>query len=114
MSNVLPLCRLKPDTCNGWVYASGSYETRYDGDVETETFAGFIVVHMDDDGDSAAIYRGYETLAEAQKDAFRIARERNAKLVQRTAPANEVWPDIHDHTAQLADAEILPDLEDHA
>jgi hypothetical protein len=25
---------------------------------------------------------------------------------------DEHWPDIHDHTAQLEDAGILPDLED--
>ena len=27
---------------------------------------------------------------------------------------DEIWPDIHDHTSQLADAGILPDLEDVA
>jgi hypothetical protein len=28
-------------------------------------------------------------------------------------PADENWPDIHDHTSQLEDAGILPDLEDY-
>ena len=108
MSNVTPLRPLEPNPRNGFVYASESYETRYDNNIETETVAGFIVVHMADDGDSAAIFRGYETLAEAQKDALRIARELNAELVQRTAP-NENWPDIHDHASQLADAGIRAD-----
>jgi hypothetical protein len=79
--------------------------------VESETFAGFIAVHMADDGDSAAIFRGYETLAEAERDALRVARELNAELVHRATP-DEHWPDVHDHTAQLEGAGILPDLED--
>ena len=105
---MIPLRPIKPDSRNGCVYASESYETRYDNDIETETFAGFIVVHMADDGDSAAIFRGYETLAEAQRDALCIARELNAELVQRATP-NEVWPDIHDHTSQLEAAGIRAD-----
>lgn len=78
--NVIPFRPIKPDPRNGFVYASESYETRYDNDIETEPFAGFIVVHMADDGDSAAIYRGYRTLADAQAAAKRIAHERNAEV----------------------------------
>jgi hypothetical protein len=36
------------------------------------------------------------------------------RKVQPLSSADEVWPDIHDHTAQLEDAGILPDLEDCA
>jgi hypothetical protein len=78
--SIIPFRPLEPNPRNGFVYASESYETRYDNHIETETFAGFIVVHMADDGDSAAIYRGYETIGEAEAAARSIARERNAVL----------------------------------
>jgi hypothetical protein len=78
--NVIPRRPRKPDPRNGFVYATESYETRYDDDIETETFAGFIVVHMADDGDSAVLYRGYATIEEAEAAARRIAREPNVAL----------------------------------
>jgi hypothetical protein len=32
-----------------------------------------------------------------------------------TAPIDyQGWPDLHDHISQLADAGVLPDLEDYA
>lgn len=82
MSNIIPLHPLETRPRHGFVYACESYETLYDNNVETETFAGFIVVHMADDGDSAAIFRGYRTLAIAQAAAKRIARELNAEVTQ--------------------------------
>ena len=69
-----------PDPRNGEVYATKIDEIKYVDGVETETFGGFVVVHMADDGDSAAIFWGYETLEEAEADAERIARERKAVL----------------------------------
>jgi hypothetical protein len=109
--NVIPFRPLEPDPRNGFFYACESYESRYDNDIETETFAGFVVVHMADDGDSAAIFRGYRTLADAQVAARRVARDRTAEMAQRATP-DEHYPDIQDHTSQLVDAGILPDLED--
>ena len=78
--SVIPFRSYRPDPRNGWVYASESYETAYVDDIETETFAGFIVVHMADGGDSAAIFRGYRTLADAQTAAKLIAYKQNAVL----------------------------------
>jgi hypothetical protein len=75
---VVPFRRSDPR--NGEVYATEGYETKCVDGVETKTFAGFIVVHMADDGDSAAIFRGYQTLADAQAAARRIALELNAEL----------------------------------
>jgi len=80
--SIIPFRSRRPDPRNGFVYACESYETRYDNGVKAETFAGFIVVHMADDGDSAAIFRGYETLTDAQAAAERIARELNAEVAQ--------------------------------
>ena len=69
-----------PDPRNGEVYATKIDEIKYVDGVETETFGGFVVVHMADDGHAAEIFRGYATLEEAQADAERIARERHAVL----------------------------------
>jgi hypothetical protein len=66
-----------PDPRNGEVYAT---EIKYVDGVGTETYGGFVVVHMADDGHAAEIFRGYATLEEAQAAAERIARERHAVL----------------------------------
>jgi hypothetical protein len=45
------------------------------------------------------------------------AHKRPGVRVKPKAPAaspDEVWPDIHDHTAQLIDAGVLPDEADYA
>jgi hypothetical protein len=69
-----------PDPKNGEVYAIEIDEIKFVDGVETKTFGGFVVLHMADDRDSAAILRGYETLEEAQADAKRIARKHSAVL----------------------------------
>jgi len=78
---VIPFRRpYAPDPRNGEVYATEMYEIKYVDGVETETFAGFDVVHMAYNGDSPGMCGTYETLEEAQAAAVRIARERNAML----------------------------------
>jgi hypothetical protein len=69
-----------PDPKNGEVYATESFWWRYENGQEIETSAGFVVVHMSHSGNSAGMYGEFETLAEAQAAAVRIARERNAVL----------------------------------
>ena len=69
-----------PDPRNGEVYATESFEWRCENGQEIETSAGFVVVHISQSGNSAGMYGGFETLAEAQAAALRIARERNAVL----------------------------------
>jgi hypothetical protein len=67
-----------PDPRNGEVYATESFERRCENGQEIA--AGFVVVHISQSGNSAGMYRGFETLAEAQAAAVRIAREHNAVL----------------------------------
>jgi hypothetical protein len=75
-----------PDPRNGEVYAAEWFDCRYEDGQEIESCEGFIVVHMSHARGSAATYhsaatyRGFETLAEAQAAAERIAREYNAVL----------------------------------
>jgi hypothetical protein len=78
--SVIPFRPYRPDSRNGEVYATSSYLTQYIDGVEIETPDGFIVVHMSRSGDSAAIFRGYESIEEAEAAASRIARERKAVL----------------------------------
>jgi hypothetical protein len=78
--NLIPLRPRKPDPRNGFVCATESYETKCVDDIETETIAGFIAVHMSHSGDSGAIYRGYATIQQAEAAARRIARDLNAKV----------------------------------
>lgn len=88
----------KPDPRNGEVSV-------------TETPHGFAVDHMSRSGDSACHFGNYASLADAQAAARRIASELNAEL--EIEEPDEHWPDIHDHASQLADAGVLPDLEDY-
>lgn len=69
-----------PDPCNSEVYAIDSFLTEYIDGAEIETPDGFVVVHMSRGGDSAAIYRGYISMRDAEIAALHIARERNAVL----------------------------------
>jgi hypothetical protein len=49
-------------------------------------------------------------LVERKRLKGKALRDMCAKVQPLSSP-NEHWPDIHDHTAQLEDAGILPDLE---
>jgi hypothetical protein len=69
-----------PDPRNGKVYATEINEIKYVDGVERKTCGGFAVMHMAQDGETAAIFRGYETLEEAKAGAARIAQKRNAVL----------------------------------
>jgi hypothetical protein len=69
-----------PDRRNGEVYATEWVECRYDSGQEIEAPASFVVARISHSGESAGIYRGFETLAEAEAAAVCIARERNAVL----------------------------------
>jgi hypothetical protein len=56
-------------------------------------------------------------IAAALMERKRLKGKALRELCRRVKPpssAAEHWPDIHDHTSQLADARILPDLEDCA
>jgi hypothetical protein len=77
---VIPFRPYRPDPRNGEVYATSSFLTQYIDGLEIETPDGFIVVHMSRSGDSAAIFRGCESMEEAEAAVERIARERNAVL----------------------------------
>jgi hypothetical protein len=80
MSNVLPLRPIRPDPRNGKVFADAiSKTTRIDG-VEVRTPDGFGVFVWRSEYD-CDLCSGFETLAEAQKEALRIALELNAVLV---------------------------------
>lgn len=52
-----------------------------------------------------------DALMERKRLKGKALRDLCANVQQLSTP-DEVWPDIHDHTSQLADAGILPDLED--
>jgi hypothetical protein len=71
-----------PDPRNGEVYATETVLWDIVDGVETETPNGFAVVHMSSGGGSAGGCDGFETLAEAQAAAERIAREHNAVLCE--------------------------------
>jgi hypothetical protein len=70
------------------VFAAELYECRYDEDgLEIESDDGFVVVHAvhvrgrAGSYHSVGMFRGFETLEEAQAAAVRIARENNAVLL---------------------------------
>jgi hypothetical protein len=52
-----------------------------------------------------------DALMERKRLKGKALRDLCGKVKPLSAP-DETWPDIHDHTAQLEDAGILPDLDD--
>ena len=71
-----------PDPRNGEVYACAAW--CWEKDVlgnDTETSAGFIVVHMSESGGSAGIEGGYDTFEEADRAARAQAQRRGAVYV---------------------------------
>ena len=80
MSEIRTCDEANGDARDGEVYATASFLTHYIDGAEIETPDGFVVVHMSRSGDSAAIFRGYDTIDDAEAAARYIARKRNAVL----------------------------------
>jgi hypothetical protein len=69
------------------------------------------VAQLRQNWDAAAAIAG--ALMERKRVKGKALRDLCQK-VKPLLPPDEIWPDIHDHTAQLEDAGVLPDLEDWA
>jgi hypothetical protein len=60
--------------------------------------------------------KAHAEIAAALMERKRLKGKALRDLCRKVKPLSspdEHWPDIHDHTVQLEDAGILPDLEDY-